>query len=158
MRLIDGPKYCARTAITGVSFRPNSITFLGTNLAVCAFPTQQDQEVFVKIRAGYDIAFHCPYSVPMVLMLTTHPSRDGDILGDQSMRFSPGVDARDFFEPYGNIRTRLVAPPGLLEVRSEFGVKDSGGPDEVCWSAQQWNVAALPGDVLPFLLASRYCD
>ena len=48
-------------------------------------------EVFVKIRAGYDIAFQCPYAVPMVLMLTTHPSRDGDILGDQSMSFSPGV-------------------------------------------------------------------
>jgi hypothetical protein len=41
----------------------------------------------------------------MVLMLTTHPSRDGDILGDPSMRFSPGVDARDFFDPYGNICT-----------------------------------------------------
>jgi hypothetical protein len=52
-------------------------------------------EVFVKIQAGYDIAFRCPYSVPMVLMLTTHPSRDGDILSDQSMHFSPGMDARD---------------------------------------------------------------
>jgi len=94
----------------------------------------------------------------MVLMLTTHPSRDGDIFEDQAMRFSPGVDARDFFDPYGNICTRLVAPPGLLEVRSEFVVEDNGRPDEVCPSAQQWNVAALPGDVLPFLLASRYCD
>src|ERR1700721_1126306 len=158
MRLIDGPKYWAsrhaRTAITGVSFRPNSITFLGTNLAVCAFPTQQDQEVFVKIRAGYDIAFQCPYAVPMVLMLTTHPSRDGDILSDQSMRFSPAVDARYYSDPYGNICPRLVAPPGLLEVRNEFLVEDSGLPDEVCPSARQWDVAALPADVPPFLLAS----
>jgi hypothetical protein len=53
----------------------------------------------------------------MVLMLTTHPSRDGDILSDQSMQLSPGVQARDYFDPYGNICTRLVAPPGLLEVR-----------------------------------------
>jgi transglutaminase-like putative cysteine protease len=112
----------------------------------------------VKIRAGYDIAFQCPYAVPMVLMLTTHPSRDGDILSDQSIQFSPPVDARDYFDPYGNICTRLVAPAGLLEVRSEFIVEDSGLPDEVCPSAQQWNVAELPGDVLPFLLASRYCD
>jgi transglutaminase-like putative cysteine protease len=115
-------------------------------------------EVFVKIRAGYDIAFQCPYAVPMVLMLTTHPSRDGDILGDQSMSFSPGVEARDFFDPYGNICTRLVAPPGLLEVRSDFVVEDSGRPDEVCPAAQQWDVGSLPGEVLPFLLASRYCD
>jgi hypothetical protein len=109
----------ARTAITALSFAQIQSLFLGTNLAVCAFPTQQDWEVFVKIRAGYDIAFQSPYAVPMVLMLTTHPSRDGDILSDQSMQFSPAVEARDYFDPYGNICTRLVAPPGLLEVRSE---------------------------------------
>lgn len=74
------------------------------------------------------------------------------------MRFSPGVDARDFFDPFGNICTRLVAPPGLLEVRCEFDVDDTGLPDEVCPAAQQWDVGALPGEVLPFLLASRYCD
>jgi hypothetical protein len=67
-------------------------------------------EIIVKIRAGYDIAFQCPYSVPMVLMLTTHPSRDGDILSDQSMQFSPGVEARDFFDPYGNICTGSSRP------------------------------------------------
>ena len=112
----------------------------------------------MKIRAGYDIAFQCPHPVPVVLMLTTHPSRDGDILSDQLMQFSPRVDARDYFDPFGNICTRLVAPPGLLEIRSEFVVRDSGLPDEVCPAAQQWDVADLPGDVLPFLLASRYCD
>src|ERR1700719_846899 len=162
MRLIDGPKYSAsrhaRTAITAILLASISFTSIGTNLAVCAFSTQQVQEAFVKIRAGYDIAFQCPYAVPMVLMLTTHPSRDGDVLSDQTMHFSRGVQARDFFDPYGNICTRLVAPPGLLEVRSEFVVEDNGHPDEVCPSAQQWDVAELPGDVLPFLLASRYCD
>ena len=112
----------------------------------------------MKIRAGYDIAFQCLNSVPLVLMLTTHPSRDGDILSNQSMRFSPGVDARDYFDSYGNICTRLIAPSGLLEVRSEFVVKDTGLPDEVCPAAQQWDVGALPGEALPFLLASRYCD
>jgi transglutaminase-like putative cysteine protease len=122
------------------------------------FSPEQDLEVLVKIRAGYNIAFQCPQAVPMVLMLTTHPSRDGDILGDQSMQFSPGVDARDYFDPYGNICTRLVAPPGLLEVRSEFLVEDTGLPDEVPSGARQWDVGDLPAEALPFLLASRYCD
>jgi transglutaminase-like putative cysteine protease len=112
----------------------------------------------VKIRAGYNIAFQCPQAVPMVLMLTTHPSRDGDILSDQSMQFSPGVDARDYFDPYGNICTRLVAPPGLFEVRSEFVVQDTGIADEVRPAARLADVGDLPMDVLPFLLASRYCD
>ena len=65
----------------------------------------------MKIRAGFDIAFQCPYAIPMVLMLTTHPSRDGDILGDQPMRISPGVDARDFFDPHGNICPGLLPRP-----------------------------------------------
>lgn len=112
----------------------------------------------MKIRAGYDIAFQCPQAVPMVLMLTTHPSRDGDILSDQAMRFSPGVETRDFFDPFGNICTRFVAPKGLLEVRSDFIVGDSGLPDEICPTARQWEVGTLPDDALPFLLASRYCD
>jgi transglutaminase-like putative cysteine protease len=112
----------------------------------------------VKIRAGYDIAFECPQAVPMVLMLTTHPERDGDVLTDQAIQFSPNVQTRDFFDPFGNICTRLVAPPGLLEVRSEFIVADSGKPDEVCLTAKQWDVGTLPDAALPFLLASRYCD
>jgi transglutaminase-like putative cysteine protease len=36
--------------------------------------------------------------------------------------------------------------------------RTGGLPDEVRPGAQQWNVGALPGDALPFLLASRYCD
>ena len=61
------------------------------------------QERVVKIRAGYVIAFQCPQDVPLVLMLTTHPTRDGDIIGDQTMQFSPGVKSRDFFDPFGNV-------------------------------------------------------
>ena len=68
--------------------------------------------------------------------------------------FFSGLDARDFFDPYGNICTRLVAPPGLLEVRGDFVVEDSAVPDEVCPAAQQRDVGSLPGEALPFLLPS----
>lgn len=112
----------------------------------------------MKIRAGYDIAFECAQAVPMILMLTTHPERDGNIVGDQSMKVCPAVKTRDFFDPFGNICTRLIAPPGLLEIRSEFIVDDTGLLDEVSPMARQWDVGALPDDVLPFLLGSRYCD
>ena len=61
----------------------------------------------MKIRAGYDIAFQCPYAVPMVLMLSTHPSRDGDILTDQLMHFSPAVEAATT-----SILTEHLHPPG----------------------------------------------
>ena len=112
----------------------------------------------MRIRAGYDIAFECPHAVPMVLMLTTHPSRDGDILTDPSMHFSPGVSERDDFDAFGNICTWIVAPAGLLEVRSEFVIEDNGVPDVVRPAAKQWDIDRLPSECIPFLLGSRYCD
>jgi len=51
-----------------------------------------------------------------------------------------------------------VAPPGLLEVRNRFVIRDSGLPDKTGFDAEQWPVGRLPDDVLVFLLGSRYCD
>ena len=34
----------------------------------------------MKIRAGYKIAYECAQPTPMILMLSVHPSRAGDIL------------------------------------------------------------------------------
>ena len=59
---------------------------------------------------------------------------------------------------FGNICTRLVAPPGLLEIRNEFVISDSGQPDDVAPEAKQWPVDDLPDDALIYLLGSRYCD
>jgi transglutaminase-like putative cysteine protease len=112
----------------------------------------------LKIRAGFDIAFDCPQDVPMLLMLTVHPSRRSDLLSDDKLEFSPKVQARGFQDAFGNICTRLVAPTGLLEIRSDFIVTDSGRPDLVVPDAKQWPVEALPDDALTYLLGSRYCD
>ena len=48
----------------------------------------------------------------MLLMLSVHPSRQHDLLTDHEIRFSPDVRARHFRDAFGNISTRLVAPPG----------------------------------------------
>ena len=88
-------------------------------------------EATLKIRAGYDIAFNCFQEVPMLLMLSVHPSRQQDLLTDHVIRFSPNVQARDFRDAFGNVCTRLVAPPGLIEIRNEFLIADSGLPDEI---------------------------
>jgi transglutaminase-like putative cysteine protease len=73
-------------------------------------------------------------------------------------RVSPKVRAHSFQDAFGNICTRLVAPAGLLEIRSDFIVADSGKPDPTVPGAEQWAVEALPDDALMFLLGSRYCD
>jgi transglutaminase-like putative cysteine protease len=112
----------------------------------------------MKIEAGYDIAFTCAQKMPMVLMLSVHPSRQRGLLTGHRISFSPGVESHDYLDSFGNICTRLVAPSGLLEIRNRFVISDSGKPDEVDPEARQWEVEDLPDDTLVFLLGSRYCD
>ena len=110
------------------------------------------------IRAGYEIAFDCFQEVPMVVLLSVHSSRQKDLLSEHKIELSPRVIARDGLDPFGNIWTRFVAPPGRIEIHNDFLIEDSGLPDEVAPEARQWEVNDLPDEVLPFLYGSRYCD
>ena len=112
----------------------------------------------MEIRAGYDIAFQCFQETPMVLMLSVEPARVKDLVSEHRMQFSPEILARDYVDMFGNTCTRIVAPPGLVEIRNEFLIADSGLPDEVAPGARQLEVGELPDDVLIYLLGSRYCD
>ena len=112
----------------------------------------------MKIEAGYDIAFHFPQETALVLMLSVHPERRHDLLTAHSIQFSPEIVARDYLDVFGNVCTRLVTPPGVLEIRNRFVICDSGVPDEVQLDAEQLPVDELPDDILIYLLGSRYCD
>ena len=106
----------------------------------------------MKICAGYDIAFECFEEVPMVLLLSVHPSRQPDLLTDHIIRFSPEVNARAYLDKFGNICTRLVGSPGLIEIRNEFLIRESGLADEVAPDAVQIPLDELPNDALVYLL------
>jgi transglutaminase-like putative cysteine protease len=114
--------------------------------------------VDVQIRAGFDIAFQCFQPTPMVLMLSIEPARIGDLVTPHRLQFSPDVACRDYTDMFGNTCTRIFAQPGLIEVRNEFVISDSGAPDEADPNARQVDIDALPDDVLIYLLGSRYCD
>jgi transglutaminase-like putative cysteine protease len=74
------------------------------------------------------------------------------------MTFSPQVKSRDYLDVFGNICTRLVAPPGVIEIRNRFVIADSGRPDEQAPEAPQWEMERLPDEALVYLIGSRYCD
>ena len=112
----------------------------------------------MEIRAGYDIAFQCFQETPMVLMLSIEPARMTDLLSEHKIRFSPDIPSRDFVDMFGNTCTRIVVPPGLIEIRNEFLISDNGLPDEVAPDARQLEVGELPDEALGYLLGSRYCD
>lgn len=110
------------------------------------------------IRAGYNIAFHCFQETPINLLLSVHPSRAQHVIGEHVIRFSPDVPAHDFTDMFGNVCTRIVAPPGRIDISNDFLIEDSGLPDEAAPGARQIPVAELPDDVMVYLLGSRYCD
>jgi transglutaminase-like putative cysteine protease len=112
----------------------------------------------VQIRAGFDIAFQCVQETPMVLMLSIEPARVGDLLSEHRIKFSADVASHDYVDMFGNTCTRIVAPAGLIEMRNDFLIADSGLPDAVAPDARQLEVTELPDDVLIHLLGSRYCD
>jgi len=112
----------------------------------------------VDIRAGYDIAFQCAQDTPMILMLSVEPDREKDLQSEHRIQFSPNVTSRNYRDMFGNTCTRIVAPAGLIEIRNEFVIADSGRPDEVAPNARQLEVGDLPDDIMVYLLGSRYCD
>src|SRR5690349_3705149 len=94
----------------------------------------------------------------MVLMLSVHPSRQADLLSEHRIRLSGDIASRDYVDTFGNVCTRLVAPAGLLEIRNEFLIGDSGLPDEAAPDLPQLPIEQLPDETLLFLMGSRYCD
>ena len=94
----------------------------------------------------------------MVLMLSIEPARLGDLLSEHRIGFSPDVASHDYVDMFGNTCTRVVVPPGLIEIRNDFLIADSGLPDAVGPDARQVEVGELPDDVMIYLLGSRYCD
>jgi hypothetical protein len=112
----------------------------------------------MKIRVGFEITYDFVARTPMMLMLNVHPSRAADIIKPDQLRVSPAVPFTRYLDAFGNVCTRLVAPPGQLEIFTDALVADSGLPDAVEPAARQHEIAELPHDALVFLLASRYCE
>jgi transglutaminase-like putative cysteine protease len=110
------------------------------------------------IRAGYNIRFETQSSVPMLAMLSLHPSRHKDLITPQRVLTTPEVPIYDYLDTYGNVCSRVTVPPGGLTLSTDFTIEDSGEPDRQTPDAIQHPVDELPDDVLMYLLSSRYCE
>lgn len=110
------------------------------------------------IKTGYDITFETDAATPMSLLLSVHPSRQGDLRSPETITFDPPIPQRQTVDAFGNICTRIVAPAGRLTISADFLVADSGLPDTIAPQARQVAIDDLPDDVMVYLMASRYCD
>jgi transglutaminase-like putative cysteine protease len=110
------------------------------------------------IRLGYDIRFDIVQPVPMVTLLSVHPSRRPDLREPDRVMVEPEMDRVEYTDSFGNICTRLVAPPGTLRLTNSTVIEDSGLPDPVSAEAREVPVEELPTETLRFLMASRFCE
>jgi len=116
------------------------------------------EEFPMRISAGCQIVYDCPQPTPMVLTVSPHPSRARNLVGPHRISFDRPIEARDYSDSFGNLCTRIVAPPGRLVISTRLLVEDSGAPDPVVPAARQRPVEELPDEMLIYLLGSRYCD
>ena len=54
------------------------------------------------IEAGFDVAFECPATTPMILLLSIHPSRDADLLTPDRIVSDPSLLMRSYLDLFGN--------------------------------------------------------
>jgi transglutaminase-like putative cysteine protease len=112
----------------------------------------------MKIRVGYEFIYSFPQSTPMILMVSVHYSRASDIIVPDHLTTDPFVTASTFRDGFGNWCSRIVAPPGKIQIKSTGLVRDNGLLDVIVPYAQQHAVQDLPEETLIFLRGSRYCE
>lgn len=112
----------------------------------------------LQIRVGFEIEYLCPAPTPMLLALSVHYTRAGDLIIPDVLVCEPPVPLDTYRDLFGNWCSRIVAPQGRLVLRTNALVHDSGLPDAVLPTLHQAPVEQLPEAVLVYLLGSRYCE
>ena len=110
------------------------------------------------IRAGYAISIQCDVETPLMALLSIHPSRAASLRTPAIITSDGPAPLVGSLDVFGNVRTRTIAPAGIINLSSSFIVEDSGLPDEVAPFAEEVGVAVLPEEAVNFLAGSRYCE
>jgi hypothetical protein len=63
---------------------------------------------------------------------------------------------RSYIGRLGNRVTRVEVPAGFVAFSKRFVIRDSGEPNGTPLDTEMTPIAALPDDVLLFLVSSRY--
>jgi transglutaminase-like putative cysteine protease len=110
------------------------------------------------IRVGFDMVYDCMQPTPMILLLNTHPSLSSRMVIADQLCTDPQLPISTYYDMFGNLCSRILAPTGPLRLTTDAIIEDSGEADLVVRSARQIPVEQLPDDVLVYLLGSRYCE
>src|SRR4029450_1751693 len=102
----------------------------------------------MQIQGGFEMAYRCPQPTPMLLVLNIHHTRASDLVQPDLLVLDPPAPLHASRDLFGNWCSRIIAPRGLLTLRTEALVHDSGLPDPVVPSAVQTPIEYLPEGTL----------
>ena len=112
----------------------------------------------MKFRTGFEIIYQFPQPTPVILVVNVHESRASDIIVRDRLVADPPLAINSYRDGFGNKCHRLLAPAGRLCLKAEGIVRGSAEPETRMPTLGQDAVENLPGEVLVFLLGSRYCE
>jgi len=81
------------------------------------------------IQIGYELVFNCAQETPMILMVNVHYSRASDMVTPDHLTTDPETPIKAYRDGFGNWCTRIVAPMGMICLRSNGVVRDSAQTD-----------------------------
>lgn len=110
------------------------------------------------IRVGYEIGLELPQATEVVAALEIHPDRRQDLRWESGFATNPYVPTRVYVDAYGNRCRRFTAPAGLLTMRYDALLEDSGLTDAVDPQIAEVPVPELPDDTIGYMIGSRYCE
>lgn len=110
----------------------------------------------MRIRVGCEFLFDAAVPVPTVVLVRAR--QDGGVMVEREMwHVQPNASFSDLVDIYGNHARRVVIGAGKASLRYDAEVTTSAALDEVSPVAVQHRVEDLPGEILIYTLASRYC-
>ncbi len=112
----------------------------------------------MRISLGCRLQYNLPQPTQMIAILNVHYSRVGDLERPDYLVTTPSVPIESYRDGFGNWCTRLMAPQGDFTLTTDGIFRDTGLPDPASPGAWQHEVQDIPGEMLVYLLGSRYCD
>jgi len=109
----------------------------------------------MKLQATCTLIVNTVADCPIVAMLRPRSGQAQWIVSDR-YDLQPWVPTTEYVDSYGNLCQRLVLPAGVMKIAVEV-VMEVEDQIAVQPDAPHTPVAALPDDVLLYLLQSRYC-
>jgi len=108
------------------------------------------------LKTSCNLAFDISVPTSFILMLRPRSGSQQWVAREEYI-ISPDVPVFEFTDLYGNLCQRLIAPPGIFEVRTSAEIRIADYVDQAP-GADFNEIQHLPDPVLHFLLPSRYCE